>query len=76
MGNAVERGVFQNAPASGPFPTDLLLGAGHCPSLGALKSSFPLPGCRRPCLAEHWGEGQLKEGPLLPLLAPAVPSLP
>ena len=76
MGSAVERGVFQNAPASGLFPTDLLLGTRHCPSLGALKSSFPLPGCRRPCLAEHWGEGQQKEGPLLPLLPLLCPLCP
>lgn len=58
MGSAVERGVLWNPPASGPLPTDLLLRAGHCPSIRALKSSFPLPGCRRFCLAGHWGEGQ------------------
>lgn len=65
MGSAVERGVLRNPPASGPLPTDLLLQAGHCPSIRALKSSFPLPGCRRSCLAGHWA---VKGG------APAAPA--
>lgn len=68
MRSAVDRGVLRNPPASGPLPTDLLLRAGHCPSLGALKFPFPLPGCKVTPLSRVLGRRAAKGG------APADPA--